>query len=919
MKANARRSDRDPQSPGKSRLFPTPWYFNLLVAALLGAGFALFALTPAAENGNNRLYDLMLHLRPGVAEDPRIVLINIDDAAVRRQGQWPWQRSVVADGVWFLSELAPEALFLDFDYSDPSPTTVDAEGIDGDLAALVEGEFDSFLGNLGGLQQALAGGALPAPAAAPLLGDLQAQARASRRNIRSAVMETRVDNDAALAAAIAANGTVSLPLLLSPSATELSSELTRMARSSFALPGGPDWPNPKDAALFRGETLVPMIEALLEATAYAGFTNNEIDADGTTRSAHLYGSDGETVYGHLVVPLFHEIREVESLEVEPRRLTLGTPEGEIRIPRRRDGSVLINWPRSSYAESFRQLSYTRILDAQRLEEDLAFNLRQMEAAGYFSSDGNETAPLELLRIVETTRSDMVENRRWGLLSEYRELKRAYLGVVGSFLNGPAEEDMLGEIRDRRETGGLSEDQQRRLQELEQEVAGVFADTREIYTALSAQRSRLESALEGSIAFVGFTATSTTDLGVTPFESEYVNLGVHASLLNTLLSESFLEVAPEWVGAVLALIVPLLIGLLIRGRRPVHHAWIGFLVVAVAFFSVLLTFVFTGIFVPALSMLLGALVTLGVLTVVALVETERDKRWLHGAFEHYISAEFIEELVQDPTKLDLGGQEQVLTAMFTDVRHFTGIAEQLDPTELVGVLNRYLTRMSDVILDDGGTIDKYEGDAIVSFFGAPIPLSDHPRRACEAALRMKREEEELNSALLRDGVSPQPLHTRIGINTGPMLVGNLGTSRRMDYTIMGHQANVAARLESAGKLYGSWILVGEGTQQSVAEGFMFRSLDRVRLAGLQHPIRLYELLGHRGEETPILNEALETFEDGLRAYEAGEFAYAEDRFLQVRRLYPSDGPAALFADRCAIYKQEGPPLEEWDGISNLESK
>jgi adenylate cyclase len=903
-----------------SRLFPTPWYFNLVLSLVVGGVFAALAFTPAFRTGDARLYDLLLRLRPAVEEDERIVILDIDDESVRRQGEWPWRRSVVAEGLWLISEFAPRSVVLDLDYSDESPITVDPDAVDGSLAATVDTQLGAVARNLDQLQQAVQQERLPLEAAAPLLGDVLRQLNRSRNNLVADVRRTQIDNDEALANAVAANASVTLPFVLAPgprggASASSSSSLRERLRSRFAL--GEAAPSPE--RLPQPGRAVPPISPLLEATARAGFSNNRIDADGVTRSADLYATDGSAVFGHLVIPLYHEIADVRSVEARSGEFILEHPEGSTRVPRRNDGSVLINWPKATYLESFRHLSYLRILDAQQLEEDLAFNLRQMEQAGYLSYGEGRTTPLELQQLVQTTRRDMVENGNWNLLSEYRELKRAYLAVVGSFLNGPARSRMLEELEARRSQGEISTEQGSQLDALEEEVNRVFDETGRIYEALTRQRQTLEQRLADSLVFVGFSATSTTDLGVTPFDSTYVNLGVHAALLNTLLTASFLDEAPRWVAAVLAVVLSVLVAVLIRGRRPGAHVAIGVSVIAGAAAAAVAVFVSIGLYVPMLPMLASAVLVLSALTVVALIETERDKRWLHGAFEHYISAEFIDELVHHPEKLDLGGQEQELTAMFTDIRRFTGIAEQLGPTQLVSLLNRYLTEMTDVILDEGGTIDKFEGDAIVAFFGAPIELADHTRRSCDAALRMKRTEEELNVALMRDELAPQPLHTRIGINTGPMLVGNLGTMRRMDYTIMGHQANVASRLEGANKLYGTWILVSEKTQQLAGDAFIFRRLDRVRLQGVQEPVRLYQLLGYRGDETPILKEALEIFEDGLAAYEQARFEYATSRFAQVRKLYPDDGPALLFESRATEAAAEGITGADWDGVTSLQSK
>jgi adenylate cyclase len=237
---------------------------------------------------------------------------------------------------------------------------------------------------------------------------------------------------------------------------------------------------------------------------------------------------------------------------------------------------------------------------------------------------------------------------------------------------------------------------------------------------------------------------------------------------------------------------------------------------------------------------------------------------------------------------------------------------------VDVLNRYLSVISDAVLNESGTIDKYEGDAMVAFFGAPVSLSDHARRACEAALSIKEAENRLNKDLMRDAGLPSPLYTRIGINTGRMLVGNLGTDRRMDYTILGHEANLASRLEGVNKQYGTWVIISEHTAEAVGDAFLTRRLDRVRVVGVEEPVRIFQLMGRRGEETPLLREALQIFDEGLDAYEKRDFELARNRFEQVRKIYPDDSPSGVFIRRCDEFI-ESAPAEDWDASVKLVEK
>jgi adenylate cyclase len=259
----------------------------------------------------------------------------------------------------------------------------------------------------------------------------------------------------------------------------------------------------------------------------------------------------------------------------------------------------------------------------------------------------------------------------------------------------------------------------------------------------------------------------------------------------------------------------------------------------------------------------------------------------------------------------------MTAMFTDVKGFSTISEKLDPTELVRLLNHYLTAMSDIILDLNGTIDKYEGDAIICFFGAPVPMEDHAERACEAAVRMSKVEKEFNEKYIREGLAPSPLLTRIGINSGEMVVGNMGTERKMDYTIMGNSVNLAARLEGVNKQYGTWILISGNTYDNGGSKFLTRRLDRVRVVGIHEPVRLYQVAGGKSPPREII-EGVELFHRGLDLFEGREWFEANKLFKKVLELLPEDGPAMKYAQRCSEY-MDNPPKTSWDGVYNLTEK
>jgi class 3 adenylate cyclase/CheY-like chemotaxis protein len=293
-------------------------------------------------------------------------------------------------------------------------------------------------------------------------------------------------------------------------------------------------------------------------------------------------------------------------------------------------------------------------------------------------------------------------------------------------------------------------------------------------------------------------------------------------------------------------------------------------------------------------------------------------YLQKAFSTYLSGEVVQDIMTDPSRLQLGGSKRQMTAVFTDIQDFSSIAEALDPEDLVRLLNIYLSGLSDIILEQRGTIDKYVGDAIIAFFGAPLEIPDHAVRACAAAILMKRKEREINREFRESGLSAAPLLTRIGVNTGSMVVGNMGSQRKMNYTIMGNAVNIASRLEGLNKMYGAWILASENTVRETGGNFLTRRLDRVRPVGIHSPLRIYELVEFSTAATEEQRKTVELFHEALTLFEGRDWASAEAGFRRVLDLSPRDGPSLLFLERCENNRRDPPP-EDWDGVFELKYK
>ncbi len=298
-----------------------------------------------------------------------------------------------------------------------------------------------------------------------------------------------------------------------------------------------------------------------------------------------------------------------------------------------------------------------------------------------------------------------------------------------------------------------------------------------------------------------------------------------------------------------------------------------------------------------------------------VTAVREKRWLRHAFSRYVSPGVIEVISADPRRLDLGGEEMEVTVLFADLAGFTGLSEETPPDELIRILNEYFTPMTHIIQKHQGTLDKYIGDSIMALWGAPLPLKDHAILACQAALEMQREMRLLQMGWRIRGLTR--LGARLGIHSGPVVAGNVGSKDRFDYTVLGDTVNLASRLEGVNKVYGTQILLSEATYRLLNQEFLARELDRVQVKGRGEPVTIYELLGKRSpaEEVP---QWLTRFAQGRAAYLARDWPGAAARFREVLRLKKDDRPAQVFLARCLGF-QKYPPPTDWDGTHPLESK
>ncbi len=419
--------------------------------------------------------------------------------------------------------------------------------------------------------------------------------------------------------------------------------------------------------------------------------------------------------------------------------------------------------------------------------------------------------------------------------------------------------------------------------------------------------------DGAVVLIGYAAPALYDLKPTPYSPQCPGVEVLATAVDNILNENYIRKYPSWVSLIMALVISLLAAFFLSSLNRILLGALLAALPTLLFLVISLLLFRSGIWVETVWP-----TTSGILTILAggifLFSSEnRRKQEIRNAFSQYLSPDVVAQVTEHPETLVLGGDKRNMTVFFSDIWGFTGISEKLSPEELVSLINRYLTTMTDIILETGGTVDKFEGDAIIAFWGAPLRLSDHALRACSAALRCHEAHTDMNRLLVQEGYSE--LFTRIGLSTGDMVVGNMGSSKRFDYTVMGSTVNLGARLEGANKVYSTSIIVQEETFRNAKNEFVFRELDTIRVIGQQKPVTIYELICRQDEIKEILETELREYSEALALYRKGDFKDAERIFTGV-----GDPTSLIMAQRCKNMTQEyADNLEEWDGVFNLSSK
>ncbi len=645
-----------------------------------------------------------------------------------------------------------------------------------------------------------------------------------------------------------------------------------MHQRSFEALSQYSWPLPVESSkvpIIEMTDLVAPLPEIINAAEDCGFVIVRLDEDGEVRRIPLLARYGDRLYQQLAF-----LSACKHLGVTYKDIDLSSPhcmkmkvDGRaVTIPLDDEGMMLINWVRHD------AISASFIGQIFKNEEA--------------SQENNE-------------RLKTIENISWQL-------------------NGVPQD-----------RSGLSDADRQHVRELENHLAALpdvdslRQANQQLQAKNAALKQELHDNLKGKIVFIGSNATGAADFVITPLDrtadSRTPGVVVHANILNTVLQYANIFQPSAHTEMLVTLFLGILLTVIASLGKPSIS---GVSLVAVVALAVLINFrMLFGRFhywFEFITPLAAILASFTAVTFYRQIFEGRTKRRITARFKQYAAPALVDRIVQAANTLTFAGETRVLTCYFSDLQGFTSISEHLGPEKTVSILNLYLDCMTEVLDRHLGTVNKFQGDGIFAFFGAPAPLTNHAEQACLAALDAQTELSRLCAEQRRHDDDFPHLIMRIGLSTGPVVVGDCGSQRRFDYTAIGDNVNLASRLESANKAFGTYIMISQTTRDAINDKFAVRCLGGVRVVGKQQSVGIYELLGPADGITPDQRNFVERFETAVRAYQAGDFSHAMEYFDALAAEHPADKSILLYQRTCRNLLTSGKP-DDFDGSITLSEK
>jgi adenylate cyclase len=919
-----------------SRFIEENRYSGVAVALLFYLLVVIFCFTQAYERFELNLYDLRFKMRPSIAEWNRLYFLDIDENSITIEGQYPWPRDLYAAGAKTLAEVGATQMSFDMMFLDESPKTLN----DQNLEALTK--------------KAGPGGRIS-------LADLNAAG---------------FNNDKIFADSIASMGQVILSYTFNDEPVNYDVQLRQnkeafkkaqarfMERSSRKLTteerkkyGSLVDPNVRSISY--------PIPAMMNTARAFGFVNRDTDVDGTVRKVRLVRvHDGRLFYNLALVMLMDAYGvPVSGVEIDPGRGIIlknaVDPETkvvqDITVPIDDKGMMYVTWAGSGKGgrreDTFRQVSFYALLEyrspagydtgltvaeyVHRLfdqedkikAEELANLNEQLEGFNEELRDADPAARKNMAASIGEIKKKITALSANSFLGDLSLQLDAARNEYGRAATAAQKRKKWGEVAALKKAINRTKleyiaNYDAEIDRVKKELKTVKSDElKEQLKKLVYDRSAMDLVtrvedLSDRLVLVGLTATGTQDIGAIPLYNEYARVGTYHNTINTIVQREFITKVNWPINLILMLVIALAMGYIIKlldAKRSLVTMLATFIVLNVA---VMVMFALFNVWLQQVGIVLAMFLPSIAIVAIKFMREESQKRFIKNAFSFYLSPAVIDEIIKDPESLELGGEDREITIFFSDIKAFSTISEKLSPQELVKRLNEYLTEMSDIILKYNGTVDKYIGDAIMAFYGAPIAMQDHAAKACMAAVDMKRRLRELQDKWRKDSL--EPIFARMGIHSGKATVGNMGSRTRMDYTVMGDAVNLASRLEGANKSFDTAAMISGSTYEAAKDRIEARQLGKIRVVGKSEAVPIYELLGEKRSLPDYMYEMLEKYNAGRDSFVRRDWKQAISYFKQAIKVLPDDGPSRIYVEKCEEYMKTPPP-RGWDGVFVLKSK
>ncbi|MBQ4379297.1 MAG: adenylate/guanylate cyclase domain-containing protein [Treponema sp.] len=873
-------------------------YLKIIIAFLNAAVCSLLIFTSV----ENRVADFFQRFLPSLKESKNVVMVNVDDASIENIGTWPFSRDVYAESLITLKELGAQATVFDLSFLDKSPAKVDEKYVNETLPAYVNENFANLHNEFSGVIDSVSKKKLSPSEAKNTLSEYSEQAK---NNLNTSISYVIRSQDALLANGLTFFNS-SFLTLTADNYTPISDEYLSYLENFISLKNVVSENDTKTPDFTGGQ---PAIQDLMTHAKGAGFVNANPDSDGYLRRLNLLVKINGKYYGQLMlVPLLAWFENpqvvISNSKITIKEAKVNGKTKNIVIPRDRDGSVIVKYPKKHYAD-YNQTSLWNIYRLSLLDKELFKTVSEMQASGLFEAWEGDN-PEELYNSAQYIKESLFTGEKpseeitYDLFSAYRT---QYANTLSQILSEEFKEKMMALYQD--DPDSLSY-----IAEYFDYAITLLKDYQESFNSMKEK-------LEKAFCIVGTTATSTTDYGLNQYEEHYPNPGVHYTIANQILSEDFVKDNPVFITILIAFILSLLYGAISCRMESIgKQIVLGIAEIALTFVILAAFFVATRSYLGAAIPICSLLFSFVGITIWNLLTTSKDKKFIKSAFSQCLAPAVVDEIVKNPSSFKLGGQTIDMTAIFTDIQKFSGFSELLSAAQLVALLNFYLTRMSDIIMNNRGTVDKYEGDAIVAFVGAPVKTPEHAALACRAAVNMKKAEREMNLYIEDITTKAKPedmdsdlyeafcimvrnkkqIFTRIGLNSGEIVAGYMGSTNKKNYTVMGNNVNLASRLEGVNKQYRTGgILMSEATRKGLDDNFIVRSLDRVQVVNVVTPIRLYELMDLRENAGESLLKYVDAWEKTMKLFESEKYEQALECFKKLSEARPTDNVAKYYIE------------------------